>query len=48
MQQVAGADRWALREMLDELPMQQDPICDECLMAFWERLFGPPELSEAH
>jgi hypothetical protein len=30
-------ERWALREMLDTLPMDDEPICDECLMAFRER-----------
>jgi hypothetical protein len=29
-------------------PMQEEPICDECLMAFWERLFGAPEPLTAH
>jgi hypothetical protein len=27
-------DRWALREMIDSLPMDEDPVCEECLMAF--------------
>ena len=29
-------DRWALREMIDALPLQEDNIGDECLMAFWK------------
>jgi hypothetical protein len=27
-------DRWALREMLDSLPMFEQ-VCDACLMAWW-------------
>jgi hypothetical protein len=34
-------DRWALREMIDFLPMDDEHICDECLMAFLHRLAGP-------
>jgi hypothetical protein len=34
-------DRWALREMLDTLPLQEEPICDACLMA-WARNVGFP------
>jgi hypothetical protein len=34
-------DRWALREMIDALPLGDDGICDECLMAFLNRLAGP-------
>jgi hypothetical protein len=34
-------DRWALREMLDTLPVDDEPICDECLMAFWQNCIEP-------
>jgi hypothetical protein len=33
-------DRWAVREMIEALPLQNDRICDECLRAFAARLFG--------
>jgi hypothetical protein len=25
------------------LPLGEEPVCDECLMAFWEGIAGPPE-----
>jgi hypothetical protein len=31
-------DRWALRQMITELPLQEEQICDECLRAFIVRL----------
>jgi hypothetical protein len=36
-------DRWALREMIETLPVQEiEQICDECLMAFWQNcVVGP-------
>ncbi|MDX6462537.1 MAG: hypothetical protein QOE55_6234 [Acidobacteriaceae bacterium] len=34
-------DRWALREMLDTLPIDMELICDECVMA-WARNVGFP------
>jgi hypothetical protein len=34
-------DRWALREMIDGLPLDDGPICDECLIAFWRAVAGP-------
>lgn len=40
------ADRWALREMLDTLPLDLESICDECLMAFWQGIAGPPETDD--
>jgi hypothetical protein len=33
-------DRWALREMLDTLPMV-DEVCDACLVAWWALIVGP-------
>jgi len=33
-------DRWALQEMITELPLREEPICDEGLPAFAVRLFG--------
>src|SRR5215468_3402243 len=33
-------DRWAVREMIEALPLQDDRICDECLRAFAVQLFG--------
>jgi hypothetical protein len=35
-------DRWALREMIDSLPMDEDPVCEECLMAFWVNCIAGP------
>ena len=32
------ADRWALRLLIDSLPLDEVPICDECFMAFFNRL----------
>jgi hypothetical protein len=31
-------DRWALLEMITTLPLQEERICDECLLAFWRNL----------
>jgi hypothetical protein len=36
-------DRWALREMIDSLPLQEKSICDECLLAFWANCVVGPE-----
>jgi hypothetical protein len=36
-------DRWALREMTDSLPLQEESICDECLRSFWHRIVEQPE-----
>lgn len=33
-------DRWALWKMITELPLREEPICDECLRAFAVRLFS--------
>ena len=42
-------DRWALREMNDTLPMDEDPICDKCLMAFWKNcMVGPDNPPDDH
>jgi hypothetical protein len=38
-------DRWALREMLDALPLDDEPVCDECLMVFWKNCVAGPEPS---
>ena len=27
-----------MRKMLDTLPLDDDVVCDKCLMAFWENL----------
>jgi len=40
--------RWARREMIEGLPLDDDPICDECLTVFWQRLINPPEPSSNH
>jgi hypothetical protein len=32
-------DRWARRQMIDALPLSEEPICDEwCLLSFLTRL----------
>jgi hypothetical protein len=36
-------DRWALRQMIGTVPLGDEPICDECLMAFWESCWGEQE-----
>jgi hypothetical protein len=33
-------DRWALREMIDTIPLSDD-VCDECNMAFWRNCIVP-------
>jgi hypothetical protein len=33
------ADREAMRLLIDEIP-QNKPVCDDCLLALWERLFA--------
>jgi hypothetical protein len=38
------ADRWALREMLDSIPLSDD-VCDDCNVAFFRNLF--PDLFPA-
>jgi hypothetical protein len=36
-------DRWALREMIDTIPLEDDdPVCDECLTAFWMNCIAGP------
>ena len=32
------ADHWALREMLDTLPLNDQSICDRCQTAFWRNM----------
>jgi hypothetical protein len=33
------ADRWARRQITEWLPVGDDePVCDECMMAFWRRV----------
>ena len=40
-------DRWALREMIDRLPLKEiDHVCDECLMAFWQNCTARAEPEE--
>jgi hypothetical protein len=37
-----------MRPLIDEIP-QNEPVCDDCLLAFWERLFAgesTPRLAE--
>ena len=36
---LPGADRPAMRELLTEIPLRQ-PICDQCLAAFWTNIAG--------
>jgi hypothetical protein len=35
-------DRWALREMIDSLPLDEEQICDECLLSFWRGIVEQP------
>jgi hypothetical protein len=30
-------DRWALRDMIAILPLEDDGICDACFAAFWQK-----------
>jgi hypothetical protein len=30
-------DRWALREMIEVLPLEDDGVCDACFAAFWQK-----------
>jgi hypothetical protein len=32
-----ASDRWALREMIEALPLDEEPICDQCLSSFFAR-----------
>ena len=41
-------DRWALREMIDSLPLHEEPICDECLRNFWRRIVEQPDSRSKH
>jgi hypothetical protein len=36
-------DRWALREMTDSLRLQEETVCDECLLSFWRGIAEQPE-----
>jgi hypothetical protein len=36
-------DRWALRQMIDALPLGEEQICDECLRSFWCGIAEQPE-----
>jgi hypothetical protein len=47
---VAEKDRWALREMIDSLPFNDEQICDECLRSFWRRIVErpPPDSQSKH
>jgi hypothetical protein len=40
-------DRWALRETLDTLPLDDEPMCDECLTAFWQNCVAGSEPDES-
>jgi hypothetical protein len=43
----AEKDRWALREMIDSLPLQEiERVCDECLVSFWNGLTEQPAPDE--
>jgi hypothetical protein len=40
-------DRWALREMIDTLPLQEiEQICDGCLTTFWHNCVVGPKPDE--
>ena len=30
-------DRWALRDIIAILPLEDDGICDACFAAFWQK-----------
>lgn len=38
-----AADRWALREMTDRLPLKElEQICAKCIEAFWTNCVAGP------
>jgi hypothetical protein len=39
--------RRALREMLDTFPLQEEPVCNECLMVFWRNMGLPARDGDA-
>ena len=42
-------DRWALREMIDSLPLQEvERVCDECLVSFWNGIVEQPDGPSKH
>jgi hypothetical protein len=41
-------DRWALREMIDALPLDEEQICDQCLTSFFARLASPVDPEVKH
>jgi len=42
-------DRWALREMIDSLPLQEiERVCDECLASFWNGVVEQPDSWSKH
>jgi hypothetical protein len=41
------ADREAMRLLIDEIP-QNEPVCDDCLLAFWEQLFAGEPAKRVH
>jgi hypothetical protein len=41
-------DRCALREMIDSLPLHEEPICDECLRSVWHRIVEQPDSGSKH
>jgi hypothetical protein len=41
------ADREAMRLLIDEIA-QEEPVCDDCLFAFWERLFAGEPAKRVH
>ena len=34
------ANRQAMRSLIDDEILLKEPVCDDCLLAFWERLFA--------
>jgi hypothetical protein len=36
-----------MRLLIDEIP-QNDPVCDDCKLAFWERLFAGHPAKRVH
>ena len=30
-------DRWALRDTIEILPLEDDRVCDACFAAFWQK-----------
>jgi len=41
-------DRWAMRDAIEILPLEDDGVCDACFATFWQRCAADdPEQGEA-